>query len=44
MSYILAGAIQSRFIDPSTGDLIFTTRSLTEATFGISVTGDDIRG
>lgn len=44
MSYILAGAIQSRFIDPSNGNLIFTTRSLTEATFGISVTGDDIRG
>lgn len=44
MAYILAGAIQSRFINPATGALMFTTKTLQENTFSISVTGEDIRG
>lgn len=44
MAYILAGAIQSRFINPATGALMFTTKTLQESTFGISVTGEDVRG
>lgn len=44
MAYILAGAIQSRFINPATGALMFTTKTLQENTFSISVTGEDVRG
>lgn len=44
MAYILAGAIESRFINPASGQLIFTTKTLTETTTNISVTGEDVRG
>ena len=43
-SYILASTSQIRALVQNTGEVIFTSQTLTDATNKVSVTGEDIRG